>query len=170
MSSKELKATWGLREALVKVMEGKKLRRWQKKTQKMVEKNSANSINIPQVKIHKSQKKTQEKQKKTQEMAEKNSENSKMTHKLGIKTQKTGEKTQEMADENSENVQKRENIEALYERLIMAFEQFFSRMYPVIKYKLIVWSSKIQIHNFYAYLICVTIFCLSAMILPQKGH
>ena len=55
-------------------------------------------------------------------MAEKNSENSKMTHKLGIKTQKTGEKTQEMADENSENVQKRENIEALYERLIMAFE------------------------------------------------
>ena len=45
-----------------------------------------------------------------------------MTQKLGKKTQKTGEKTQEMADENSENVQKRENIEALYERLIMAFE------------------------------------------------
>ena len=50
-------------------------------------------------------------------MAEKNSENSKMTHKLGIKTQKTGKKTQEMADKNSENVQKRENIEALYESL-----------------------------------------------------
>ena len=50
-------------------------------------------------------------------MAEKNSENSKMTHKLGIKTQKTGKKTQEMADKDSENVQKRENIEALYERL-----------------------------------------------------
>ena len=40
-----------------------------------------------------------------------------MTHKLGIKTQKTGKKTQEMEDKNSENVQKRENIEALYERL-----------------------------------------------------
>ena len=53
-------------------------------------------------------------------MAEKNSENSKMTHKLGIKTQKTGKKTQEMADKNSENVQKRENIEALYEGLKIA--------------------------------------------------
>ena len=40
-----------------------------------------------------------------------------MTHKLGKKTQETGKKTQEMAYKNSENVQKRENIEALYERL-----------------------------------------------------
>ena len=50
-------------------------------------------------------------------MADKNSENSKLTQKLEIKTQKTGKKTQEMSDKNSENVQKRENIEALYERL-----------------------------------------------------
>ena len=50
-------------------------------------------------------------------MAEKNSENSKMTQKIGKTTQKTGKKTREMADKNSENVQKRENIEALYERL-----------------------------------------------------
>ena len=59
-------------------------------------------------------------------MAEKNSENSKMTHKLGIKTQKTGKKTQEMADKNSENVQKRENIEALYERLKIKCKQLLS--------------------------------------------
>ena len=58
-------------------------------------------------------------------MAEKNSENSKMTHKLGIKTQKTGKKTQEMADKNSENVQKRENIEALYERLKIQLSNYF---------------------------------------------
>ena len=31
----------------------------------------------------------------------------------------------------------------------------FPRMYPVMKYKLIVWLYKIQIHNFYAYLICI---------------
>ena len=81
-------------------------------------------------------------------MAEKNSENSKMTHKLGlgIKTQKTGKKTQEMADKNSENVQKRENIEALYERLKMEKRNLFSNKNGFIHSIMIFFNFSVYIY------------------------